>query len=119
MASGLQSRAHQCLHEFRPAAFPTATNTPVYLPYVAFDYAGRLISELDAAGNYRDAYIPLAKGSVSYGLDAATRLPTLSTLSPLDVRETPVGNSTDISYNVIHIDALTGRASLESHKMLP
>ena len=104
---------------FIPVPFPTATNTPVNLPYIAFDYSGRLISELDASGNYQDAYIPLAKGSVSYGRDPTTKLPQLTTVNPADVRETPVGNSTDISYNVVHIDALTGRAVLEFHKMLP
>jgi prepilin-type N-terminal cleavage/methylation domain-containing protein len=102
-----------------PVPFPTATNTPVNLPYLAFDYSGRLISELDGAGNYHDAYIPLAKGSVSYGLNPATKLPQLTTVSPLDIREIPPGNSTNISYNVVHVDALTGRATLESYKMAP
>ena len=99
--------------------FPTATNAPVYLPYIAFDYSGRLISELDASGNYHDAYIPLAKGSVNYGHDPTTKLPQLTTVNPAGVHETPVGNSTDISYNVVHVDALTGRATMEFHKMLP
>ena len=99
--------------------FPTATNTPVNLPYLAFDYSGRLISELDGAGNYHDAFIPLAKGTVSYGIDPTTRLPVLSTVNPKDIHETPAGNSTDISYNVVHVDALTGRAVLEFHKLLP
>ncbi len=102
-----------------PVPFPTATNTPVNLPYLAFDYSGRLISELDSAGNYHDAYIPLAKGSVSYGLNPATKLPQLSTVAPLDIHEIPPGNSTNISYNVVHVDALTGRATLESYKMAP
>ena len=112
-------RSINAFTNFIPVPFPTATNTPVNLPYIAFDYSGRLISELDASGNYQDAYIPLAKGSVSYGRDPTTKLPQLTTVNPADVRETPVGNSTDISYNVVHIDALTGRAVLEFHKMLP
>jgi len=102
-----------------PVPFPTATNKEVNLPYIAFDYSGRLISEADSSGNYRDAYIPLAKGGVSYGRDPATKLPQLTAVNPGDVRESPAGNSTDISYNVVHIDALTGRAALEFHKMLP
>ena len=31
----------------------------------------------------------------------------------------PAGNSTNISYNVVHVDALTGRAVLEYHKIAP
>jgi prepilin-type N-terminal cleavage/methylation domain-containing protein len=100
--------------------FPTATNQIlVSLPGLAFDYAGRLVSEVDSSGNYHDAYIPLAKGSVSYGIDGATKLPQLTIVNPSDVRETPPGNSTDISYNVVHVDALTGRAVLEYHKIAP
>jgi len=100
--------------------FPTATNhVQVLLPYIAFDYSGRLISEVDSSGNYRDAFIPLAKGSVTYGVNPATKLPQLSLVNPTDIRETPPGNSTDISYDIVHIDALTGRATLEFHQMLP
>jgi prepilin-type N-terminal cleavage/methylation domain-containing protein len=100
--------------------FPTATNqTLVSLPGIAFDYSGRLVSEMDSSGGYHDAYIPLAKGSVGFGYNGATKLPQLTIVNPTDVHETPAGNSTDISYNVVHIDALTGRAVLESHKMLP
>lgn len=104
---------------YTPVPFPTATNAAVYLPYIAFDYSGRLISELDSSGNYHDAYIPLAKGNVNYGIDPATKLPRLTPVNPTDIRETPPGNSTDISYNVVHVDALTGRATLEFHRMLP
>ena len=100
--------------------FPTATNqTLVSLPGIAFDYSGRLVSEMDSSGGYHDAYIPLAKGSVGFGYNGTTKRPQLTTVNPTDVHETPAGNSTDISYNVVHIDALTGRAVLESHKMLP
>ncbi len=93
--------------------FPTETNATVRLPYIAFDYSGRLISE----GNYGDAYIPLVKGSVGYGLNPVTKLPQLDTVNPSDIIENPTGNSTDVSYNVIHIDALTGRAVLEFYKV--
>ena len=100
--------------------FPTETNTTlVNLPCIAFDYSGRLISEQDTSGNYHDAYIPFAKGNVGYGINPATRLPQLSIVNPSDIRETPAGNSTDISYEIVHIDALTGRAVLEVHKMAP
>ncbi len=89
----------------------------VRLPCIAFDYSGRLISEVDSSGNYRDAYIPLVKGNVGYGSDPKTKVPQFTAVSPLDIHEAPPGNSTDISYNVIHIDALTGRAVLEFHKV--
>jgi prepilin-type N-terminal cleavage/methylation domain-containing protein len=97
--------------------FPSETNTLVYLPVIAFDYSGRLVSETDSSGNYHDAFIPLAKGIVNYGINPTTKLPELTTVSPQAVRETPAGNSADISYNVVHIDALTGRAALEFHKV--
>ena len=61
-----------------------------------------------------DEYIPLAKGSISLARDPATK--ALQFDSP-EVMEVPPGNSTNISYNIIHIDRLTGRAVLEFHKM--
>jgi len=36
-----------------------------------------------------------------------------------DVQENPPGNSTNSSYNIVHIDRLTGRAVLKFHKMTP
>jgi prepilin-type N-terminal cleavage/methylation domain-containing protein len=101
--------------------FPTETNTyssvPLpklpYLPYIAFNYLGQLVSEVDASGNYHDAYIPLAHGAVSVVADGNKALqfflPT--------VREIPAGNSTNLAYNIVHVDALTGRAVLEYHKL--
>jgi prepilin-type N-terminal cleavage/methylation domain-containing protein len=96
--------------------FPTATNVTDVLPCIAFNYLGQLVSEVDSSGNYRDAYIPLAKGSVSYALDA-NKVPQLTVMPGNPVTETPPGNSTNISYNVVHIDHLTGRAVLEFYKM--
>jgi prepilin-type N-terminal cleavage/methylation domain-containing protein len=97
--------------------FPTETATNgVWLPYIAFDYRGQLVSEMDASGNYRDAYIPLAHGSVLPAIYPNTK--ALQFGSP-DVAETPAGNSTNLSYNIVHIDWLTGRAVLEYHKMGP
>jgi hypothetical protein len=101
-----------------PVPFPAETNqTLVSLPCIIFDYSGRLVSEVGSAGNYQDAYIPLAKGNVGYGINPATKRPQLSLVNPSDIREVPAGNSTDISYNIVHIDALTGRAVLEFHKI--
>ena len=98
--------------------FPTAdvTSQFTYLPYVAFDYQGRLISEVSANGIYHHAYIPLALGTVSYGRDARKR-PLPTPVSSSDITENPPGNSTNLSYNVIDINPQTGRASLHSFQM--
>jgi len=100
--------------------FPTETNTVAatgnnlpYLPFIAFNYLGQLISEVDASGNYHDAYIPLAHGSVADAADANKVL----LFAPPVVKEIPPGNSTNLAYNIVHIDALTGRAVLEYHKL--
>jgi prepilin-type N-terminal cleavage/methylation domain-containing protein len=89
--------------------FPTETDSPgVNLPYIAFNYLGQLVSG-------QDEYIPLAQGSVLPAIDPATRT-FLLTGSP-QVSEIPPGNSSGSSYSIIHIDALTGRAVLESQKI--
>lgn len=101
--------------------FPTETNTTAtvppnslpYLPYIAFNYLGQLVSEVDNFGNYHDAYIPLAHGSVADAADANKVL----LFAPPVVKEIPPGNSANLAYNIIHIDALTGRAVLEYHKL--
>jgi hypothetical protein len=93
---------------------PTATNASLNLPYIAFNYSGQLVSEVDATDNYRDAYIPLAHGSVIYAADQNKALQ----FGPPDALETPPGNSTNgLSYNIVHINWLSGRAVLEYHKM--
>jgi type II secretory pathway pseudopilin PulG len=106
--------------------FPTETNNPadssnLFLPYLAFNYLGQLISsgkDSDPAGNGQD--IPLARGGVSPAFDPATRTFVLSqTNTPAglpQVVEVPPGNSTN-AYNLIHIDPLTGRATLEQPKI--
>jgi prepilin-type N-terminal cleavage/methylation domain-containing protein len=98
--------------------FPIASNfnNSVWLPFVAFNYLGQLTFDGFNLAS-RDEYIPLAQGNVSYGIDAQTKVPQLTTVSASDVSEVPPGNSTNISYNIIHIDKLTGRAVLEYHKM--
>jgi prepilin-type N-terminal cleavage/methylation domain-containing protein len=92
---------------------PTATNSLVSLPCVAFNYLGQLTLDGENLAG-RDEYIPLAQGSVVPAMDGATKALTFNSPSVL---ETPPGNSTNISYNIVHIDALTGRAVLEHHKM--
>ena len=81
------------------------------LPYIAFNYLGQLTTEqLSPAPSQQDEYIPLAQGTVSPGSDPNHK--TLQFGSPY-VTENPAGNSTNASYNVIHIDWLTGRAREE------
>src|SRR5208282_4039310 len=96
--------------------FPTETAaTGAWLPYIAFDYRGQLISG-------RDEYIPLAHGSVMPAINPTTkalRIGSPTQIGNPDVLEVPPGNSTNIAYNIVHINWLTGRAVLEYHKMGP
>jgi prepilin-type N-terminal cleavage/methylation domain-containing protein len=98
--------------------FPTEVSPPVSMPFVAFNYLGQLT--FDGVNlSSRDEYIPLAQGSVGFAYNPGTKMPVIPAL-PLtanDIAENPSGNSTNISYNVVHIDALTGRAVLEFHKV--
>jgi hypothetical protein len=100
--------------------FPTATNfnnnNNVRLPYVAFNYLGQLtVDGVNLASAHE--YIPLAHGSVSFGIDPSTKAPQLTVVNPGDVTEVPPGNSTGSSYNIIDIDPLTGRATLQFQKV--
>jgi prepilin-type N-terminal cleavage/methylation domain-containing protein len=74
----------------------------VALPYIAFDYMGRLVSN---QGQGQGAVIPISRGSVVFAHDANRKpregLPTFN--------ETPVGNVTN-GYNVVYVDNITGRA---------
>jgi prepilin-type N-terminal cleavage/methylation domain-containing protein len=94
--------------------FPTEKSPQVYLPCLVFDYTGKLISETPDHVNYHHAYIPLSQGSVTYGLDANKRAMTTAVL-PGAITETPPGNGTNISYNIIDVDPLSGRARLLVH----
>lgn len=114
--------------------FPTqdsVTNVPAgsfpYLPYIAFNYLGQLsdysgnllfpnyllgIGDQDFIGGGID--IPLSQGAVMYDQDPTTKA---ILTGPPQAIEQPLGNTTNITYNVIHIDPLTGRATLQYHKM--
>jgi hypothetical protein len=103
--------------------FPLATTQPFLgaapqrpypgLPYIAFDYLGRLVSVV--SGQHGEC-IPLAQGSVHPVTDV-NKLPFMPTPSPgPGVREIPPGNSV-ASYNVVYIDRLTGRARLERQEV--
>ena len=91
--------------------FPSAETLPSghgfpQLPYIAFDYMGRLTCG-------RNVSIPLAKGSVLYSRDPATRVATKSQPSAMEV---PPGNSTN-SFTLINIDWVTGRAHVERQEV--
>lgn len=107
--------------------FPTE-NSPSFLavsipsrlacPYIAFNYLGQLtVDGLGMAG--RDEYIPLAQGTVSPAINAATKTLVISSSSAgsPSVSETPPGNSTNSMYRIVHIDRLTGRATLEYQRV--
>jgi prepilin-type N-terminal cleavage/methylation domain-containing protein len=100
--------------------FPAATNLSVSFPFVAFNYLGQLTLDGQTVAP-RDEYIPLAHGSVMARADAFTKTYVLagppSVFNSPDVAELPPGNSTNISYNIVRIDRLTGRAGVEVHKM--
>ena len=76
------------------------------LPCIAFNYLGQLVSG-------KDEYLPVARGTVAHARNPATRTPIAA---PPDVVEKPPGNSTN-SFNLIHIDWLTGRARLEHQQI--
>ena len=98
--------------------FPTVSNTvasavpPPFLPYIAFNYLGQLTVD-GVNPSYQDEYIPLAQGIAGYGIDPATKNPVLSPVAINAIAETPSGNSTNSMFNLVHIDALTGRSRLE------
>ena len=109
--------------------FPTeaGTNNPadkptgwIVFPYIAFNYLGQLTFDGQTLAD-RDEYIPIAKGSVLVVKNPVTKAFLLPGAPPIpgspDVAETPPGNSTSSSYNIVHIDRLTGRAVLEYQKL--
>ena len=99
--------------------FPTVSNIyqpPPYvapsLPYIAFNYLGQLTSD-GVNPSFQDEYIPLAQGTVFYGITVSNKSSALNFVPPANITETPAGNSTNTTFNLIHIDALTGRSRLE------
>ena len=72
------------------------------LPYIAFDYMGRLVT---SQGQGQGEIIPLSRGSLAFARDTTKRpimgLPTFN--------EQPPGNVTN-GYNLIYVDNITGRA---------
>jgi prepilin-type N-terminal cleavage/methylation domain-containing protein len=94
--------------------FTFQTRGGLTLPYIAFNYLGQLTPGDGSVLPY-DENIPLDYGTFGAALNPATKLPIPATPS---FNEEPPGNSTNISYNIIHIDRLTGRARLERQDQL-
>jgi prepilin-type N-terminal cleavage/methylation domain-containing protein len=92
---------------YRRFPFPLSTSlTTRDLPYIGFDYQGRMFHE-DATGAKvygQDEYIPLARGAVG-------RPSGVGTLTA-SAQENPPNNSVN-NYNHIRVTWLTGRASIE------
>lgn len=92
----------------QPFPFPTAdSKIKVPLPYVAFDYQGRLYQK-DLPGG-EDVILPIVKGSIVYPQEDKQKLKAGS-LEAAEVIETPKGNATNNPS--IRIDWLTGRARM-------
>lgn len=116
--------------------FPTEINNSQTwnLPYIAFNYMGQLVQRVNGqdvpviqTGGNQYEYIPLARGSLMYNLDANGNV-----TGPPDIQESPVGNAYYTAYtngytgqslpgadagkvyNQIHIDPLTGRPHVET-----
>ena len=97
--------------------FPTATNYTFavqqpLLPYIAFNYLGQLTVDGTSLAQ-QDENIPLAQGTVGYVVDAQKNLQ----LAPPNPVENPPGNSTNSMFTLVHIDRLTGRATLVHQKV--
>lgn len=74
----------------------------VRLPYIAFDYMGRLASN---QGGGQGAILPITRGSAIFAHDPNKKpIPGLPSFS-----EQPIGNTTN-GYNLVYVDRITGRA---------
>ena len=100
--------------------YPPRITAGIFLPYIAFNYMGQLTFDGQTVASH-DEYLPLAHGSIIPLSDPNTKslvlAPPPSVYNSPSVLETPSGNSTNLSYNIVHIDRLTGRAVLEFHKL--
>jgi type II secretory pathway pseudopilin PulG len=96
------------------ASLASPTRPYAALPYIAFNYLGQLTTEeLTPLPSHQDEFIPLAHGSMLPAINVATRAPIFDAPS---VELNPPGNNTN-SYNVIHIDWLTGHARVERQEV--
>jgi prepilin-type N-terminal cleavage/methylation domain-containing protein len=87
------------------------------VPYIAFNYLGQLVQLNGSTESLRpaDEAIPLARGSVLYPHDPATKMNNPALLP--DAIEVPPGNSTNTSFNLVCIDRLTGRAYVKRQEV--
>jgi prepilin-type N-terminal cleavage/methylation domain-containing protein len=85
----------------------SVNNPYINLPYIAFDYRGQLTSG-------QDEFLPISQGSVIIPRDPVTGLGKQALPT---VVETPPGNTTNSSFNVVSIDWLTGRAHIERQEI--
>jgi prepilin-type N-terminal cleavage/methylation domain-containing protein len=92
--------------------FPTADSPLLSLPCLAFNYLGQLTLDGQTMLG-RHEYIPLARGIVAPAADPNTKA---FQLNPPAISENPPGNSVN-TYNIIDIDPLTGRATLQEPKL--
>ena len=101
----------RALTNWAQVPFPSVGNVSNYLPCIAFNSQGGLVSSIAD-----DEYIPLTRGSIFYPRDT-NGVAYQKGMEPGDIIETPSGNWTN-DYNIIHIDKLTGRAKLERKEIL-
>lgn len=87
--------------------FPTATSKKIELPYIAFDYQGRLYQP--GLATPEDVVVPIVKGSVVIPQEDRDKL-LAGSIEAAEVIETPRGNATNNPS--IRIDWLTGRARM-------
>ena len=107
---------------YLPIPFPTTNSLlAINLPYIAFNYKGQLTTEeLSPSPSPQDEYIPLATGSVSPAINGGARTWVLGGNAGANaptVTEVPPGNSVGSSYDIIHINWLTGRARQETQQV--
>jgi prepilin-type N-terminal cleavage/methylation domain-containing protein len=98
----------------RAETLPYTTGSPerhyAALPYIAFDYLGRIIP--GTTPGIDGEYIPLAHGGVEWSRDPNTQQ---FALAPPLIREDPPGNPSN-SFYLVHADWLTGRARMEQRE---
>jgi prepilin-type N-terminal cleavage/methylation domain-containing protein len=101
--------------EDSPAPWDAGLKTPAFgIPYIAFNYLGQLTVDGQNMAQL-DEYIPLAQGTVSPSIDPNTKAMLLS--GTPSITESPAGSSTNSMFRIIHIDRLTGRATLEYQRV--
>ena len=74
----------------------------IKLPYIAFDYMGRLVSN---QGLGQGAILPISRGTALFARDSTKR----PIIGPASFIEAPPGNVTN-GYNLVYVDNITGRA---------